>query len=174
MFLLFINFIPELIFLSFQVAHWVSSWELFLILWLLDHNILWLYVWLLKNCHFIISYRVTSPITIAAHRCVTMGASVVRRPVMSLGVPALWALLLWQGDWNCSHSHCYSPGSSPSICLISYTFNCRYMEYSDILVCWAEVPLLNCWYFIGCRLKGERWRKHLTPVWCLCYSLINI
>ena len=45
------------VFLSFLVFHWVSSWLLFWIFYLLDFNLPWLRVWFLKNNHF--SFRVT-------------------------------------------------------------------------------------------------------------------
>ena len=40
-------------FLGFLLAYWVYSWQLFWILYQLDHNILWLYVWFLENCYFL-------------------------------------------------------------------------------------------------------------------------
>ena len=53
------------------------------------------------------------------------------------------------------HRHCfwYSPGSASSMCCSPPTFRC--MEFSYILLCWAESSLLSCRCFIGCILKGR-------------------
>lgn len=45
----------------------------------------------------------------------------------------------------------------------------RCVDFSDILVCWAETPLLSYGCFTSCGLK-ERDKRSLVPPWCWPHS----